>query len=177
MYQIKNNGFTLIELVVVIVILGILTVVAAPKFIDLQTDARIATLQGMQGTLRSGVTLIHMKAIIESQTEGDGIVTESGTDIVIHSGYPTGHWDNSMRYIPGLDDVEHADKRTTVCEIEWCGKGNQNNAPGGITVSGLVKVGKVFPKGYSYNDECGVYLINYLDGEKPVIEIQTADCI
>ena len=43
----KKNGFTLIELVVVIVILGILAVVAAPKFMNLQNDARNASLKGL----------------------------------------------------------------------------------------------------------------------------------
>ncbi|WP_422768146.1 type IV pilin protein [Photobacterium leiognathi subsp. mandapamensis] len=47
----KKNGFTLIELVVVIVILGILAVVAAPKFMNLQVDARNASLKGLEGSL------------------------------------------------------------------------------------------------------------------------------
>lgn len=172
----KNTGFTLIELVVVIVLLGLLAAVAAPKFVDLQKDARIAILQGMQGTLRSGVALINMKAIIDNQTQGSGSVTESGIDILVHSGYPTGHWRDSMRYIPGLDDVRFSSARTTICDIEWCGKGNQTSISSGVTTSGDVIIGKVFPKGYSYNDECGVYLINYLNGEKPVIELETVDC-
>lgn len=44
----KSNGFTLIELIVVIVILGILAVSAAPKFIDLQSDARAAVVNGLK---------------------------------------------------------------------------------------------------------------------------------
>ena len=45
----QQRGFTLIELVIVIVILGILAVTAAPRFVDFQTDARIATLEGVEG--------------------------------------------------------------------------------------------------------------------------------
>ena len=53
----KRNGFTLIELVVVIVILGILAAIAAPKFMDLQTDARISALNGLSGAIKSGLML------------------------------------------------------------------------------------------------------------------------
>lgn len=47
----RQGGFTLIELVVVIVILGILAVTAAPRFLNLQGDARQASLQGLKGAI------------------------------------------------------------------------------------------------------------------------------
>ena len=59
-----SSGFTLIELIVVIVILGILAVSAAPKFMDLQGDARAATLKGMMGAVKSANSLILGKAVI-----------------------------------------------------------------------------------------------------------------
>jgi MSHA pilin protein MshA len=49
----RQNGFTLIELVMVIVIIGILSVVALPKFLDLSTDAQIASLKGLRGSLEA----------------------------------------------------------------------------------------------------------------------------
>ncbi|GAK87295.1 MSHA pilin protein MshA [Vibrio ponticus] len=49
----NKKGFTLIELVVVIVILGILGVLAAPRFLDIQRDAKIATLEATKGALES----------------------------------------------------------------------------------------------------------------------------
>ncbi|EAS45559.1 type II secretion system protein [Photobacterium profundum] len=51
----RRNGFTLIELVVVIVLLGILAVTAAPRFLNLQTDARNAALEGLKGSIESGL--------------------------------------------------------------------------------------------------------------------------
>ena len=60
----KQNGFTLIELVVVIIILGILAVTAAPKFINLQSDARASTIQGMKGSIQGANSLVYSKAAL-----------------------------------------------------------------------------------------------------------------
>ena len=60
----KQNGFTLIELVVVIVILGILAATAAPKFMDLQKDARISAANGLAGAVKSAISMTYSKAIL-----------------------------------------------------------------------------------------------------------------
>ncbi|MGN1394595.1 MAG: type II secretion system protein [Succinivibrionaceae bacterium] len=60
----RNKGFSLIELVLVIVILGILAATAAPKFMDLKRDATIAKMQGLAAALKSGINMVHMNAII-----------------------------------------------------------------------------------------------------------------
>jgi len=83
-----QQGFTLIELVVVIVILGILAVTAAPKFIDLTSDARKSVMEGVRGSIESAVSLAQSKALIESQTGATGEI-EIGTQFyaLVH-GYP-----------------------------------------------------------------------------------------
>lgn len=63
----NNKGFTLIELIVVIVILGILAVTAAPKFIDLQSDARKSALQGLKGAMSSAAQMVYGKAVIQGK--------------------------------------------------------------------------------------------------------------
>ncbi|MCG9739734.1 type II secretion system GspH family protein [Shewanella insulae] len=60
----QQKGFTLIELVVVIIILGILAVTAAPKFINLQSDARVSALQGVKGALQGANSLYYSKAAL-----------------------------------------------------------------------------------------------------------------
>lgn len=67
----KRNGFTLIELVVVIVILGILAAIAAPKFMDLQTDARISAINGLSGAIKSAVNMSYAKSIIKGTDKLD----------------------------------------------------------------------------------------------------------
>lgn len=57
----SNSGFTLIELIIVIVILGILAVTAAPRFLNLTTDAHTAVFNGSLGSFRAGIDLSHNK--------------------------------------------------------------------------------------------------------------------
>lgn len=63
-YNVKKTGFTLIELVIVIVILGILGAVAAPKFLNLQGDAYKANLNTLKSAMNTAATLGHTKAIL-----------------------------------------------------------------------------------------------------------------
>lgn len=71
----KSSGFTLIELVVVIVILGILAATAAPKFMDLQKDARVSALNGLMGAMKSANSMVYSKAILAGQDTIDpGII-------------------------------------------------------------------------------------------------------
>lgn len=62
----KNKGFTLIELVVVIVILGILSVVALPRFINLSSDARISTLLQLEASVKGANNLLFLKSHMPS---------------------------------------------------------------------------------------------------------------
>ena len=60
----NNQGFTLIELIIVIVILGILAVTAAPRFLDLTGDARASTVQALEGSIKGASNLVNAKFIV-----------------------------------------------------------------------------------------------------------------
>ena len=85
----KQAGFTLIELVVVIVILGILAATAAPKFIDLTGDAKKSVMEGVQGSVNSAIDLAHSKALIASETGTTGQFQIGTVYYALENGYPS----------------------------------------------------------------------------------------
>ena len=81
-----ERGFTLIELVVVITILGILAAFAIPRFAALDSAARISTTSAMAGTLRSAAALAHAQYLVAGTAPAT--VTMDGTSVSLAFGYP-----------------------------------------------------------------------------------------
>ncbi|EGR3415006.1 TPA: type II secretion system protein [Vibrio parahaemolyticus] len=101
----RQGGFTLIELVVVIVILGILAVTAAPRFLNLQDDARNATLEGLSGAIKGAAGIVYGKAAIEGvEAQAKSAISVGSNSISLVYGYPSATSASINPLVDGLQD-------------------------------------------------------------------------
>ncbi len=99
----SQKGFTLIELVIVIVVLGILAGIAIPKYISIQKDARIASVNGIAGGIRGAVALARAKYLV-AQNNLAVTVDMDGTAVTcaVGTGIPTG---DATGIVAAMQDV------------------------------------------------------------------------
>lgn len=88
----KQSGFTLIELIVVIVILAALAAIALPRYINLGDDARIASVNGVAGGVRSAVAVVQAQYMVTGVPTATSVTMLDGTVVAVAAGtgIPTG---------------------------------------------------------------------------------------
>ena len=100
-------GFTLIELVVVIVILGILSAVALPKFIDMSGDASTAALKGVVGAI-SSASAINYAARSANSLKGSatiGLTCQTAATAILQGGIPAGYTLDNIAVLVAGDNI------------------------------------------------------------------------
>jgi len=105
----KQKGFTLIEIVMVIILLGILAAVAAPKFLDLSTGAHDAALDGVYAAYNSALSIaIAKNKKVPSETDGaNGFDTLVDANVILEGGVSTtaGTWNDGADNDGGTSDL------------------------------------------------------------------------
>ncbi|WP_440887742.1 prepilin-type N-terminal cleavage/methylation domain-containing protein [Vibrio sp. WZ-1] len=89
-----NRGFTLLELVVVVVVLALVSIATTPRILGLFSDSRVAKLREIEAIMKTGSDIVFTKAVVE------GVQGQCYTyidDIYTCNGYPTAHKDNILR--------------------------------------------------------------------------------
>ncbi|WP_281545401.1 prepilin-type N-terminal cleavage/methylation domain-containing protein [Grimontia sp. SpTr1] len=149
----RQGGFTLIEMIVVIVILGILAVTAAPKFLNFQDDAKAAALQGLKGAVDGASGIVVGKAALKGVTDG------SVDGITVANSYPEASAAGIVKAVVGLEsgDWTQLDDDTDKTSIKFGLKGATDATKCFVQYTGATKdadSGEVTAASTTINTSC-----------------------
>ena len=138
----RHSGFTLIELVIVIVILGILAAAALPRFSDLSQDARLSAVNGLAGSIRSAASIAHATQLAKGYSAGITVSLE-GTAIPMSAAYPTAtNISQALTDFSGFTVVPAVANNTSAYEFRLSGRAQcavrytePLSSTGGVTVT------------------------------------------
>lgn len=151
--QTQQKGFSLIELVIVIVILGLLAATAIPRFLNVTDDAEDASVDGVAGGLSTAVSFVRSQWEVDGRQNNSVLLDGTAISLDKRFGYPTGLtvtdatamnnlscqqvFDNVLQSAPRnvLFNQDARDQRYTVRVLD--GAGGSSNAIDGVAVSGL----------------------------------------
>ncbi len=178
----KLLGFTIIELVIVILLLGILAVTAAPKLLNLQSDARKATLEATKGTLESAFAMFAAKTVLPSAeitTYTDHrfmMINGKLIKISDYDNYPFFHYFGSNGVANGIDAL----KALVAIDVSTLDDNGDGNSPLNIEFYAEQEGDfRIFPKLKDYfndgkNYKC--YLQYNVNPIKPHFTLELSDC-
>lgn len=171
--MVKSRGFTLIELVVVIVILAILSVYAAPRFLGVNTDAKKATMEAIGGSMRTGIELVHAKAAVQGLDSGSQTIDINGVMIAVSGGYPSVNGSDSFTdlnsQVQAWLDIDSVDRNTA--------RDDRNAAP--LFIDKWSRKNRLYIFFTSDYDRKSVYLkcqVMFENSVDPTVQVLTDDC-
>lgn len=187
-----QQGFTIIELILVVIILAILSAFVITKLTNISDNAKLSTMKGMQAALMSATDLTHARVILNPSStfiNNNGVTKftlDNGDLINIRGLYPDGRWGNTLSRLVEMDDVTDNDDIDCEVSTNWCARNRGtswfNNRIDSIN-NGQGRGFIIFPNGYNHNESaCYLYYYNpntadvIGTGEKPFTEIISNEC-